>query len=165
MQSKWLPATMPGDVFEGNAGVGLGTDLCGAKNRRSRRQCRQKTEPPCTRSVRTSGVGGQPRLTTSRGHLPDLREKPDRKQIQTISNERGEGESIKRPLKRPSPSHMNWKRIAAWFLSACLLLSGDSLLPWTRAKAEDTVVVDLRCQGQVCPLGGRLSEKSGSPES
>ena len=71
MQSKWLPATMPGDVFKGNAGVGLGTDLCGAMDRRSRRQCRQKTEPPCTRSVRTSGVGGQPRLITSRGHLPD----------------------------------------------------------------------------------------------
>ena len=62
MQSKWLPATMPGDVFKGNAGVGLGTDLCGAMDRRSRCQCRQKTEPPCTRSVRTSGVGGQPRL-------------------------------------------------------------------------------------------------------
>ena len=53
---------MPGDVFKGNAGVGLGTDLCGAMDRRSRRQCRQKTEPLCTRSVRTSGVGGQPRL-------------------------------------------------------------------------------------------------------
>ena len=62
---------MPGDVYKGNAGVGLGTDLCGAMDRRSRRQCRQKTEPPCTRSVRTSGVGGQPRLIMSRGHLPD----------------------------------------------------------------------------------------------
>ena len=77
---------MPGDVFKGNAGVGLGTDLCGAMDRRSRRQCRQKTEPPCTRSVRTSGVGGQPRLITSRGHLPDSYniQKADREKIRFL---------------------------------------------------------------------------------